>query len=64
MSLIYEQVHKILVASERIESLKLGTSGRSQDCFYIASKDEMREFFRVISSGDAGDAGLVGMTVP
>jgi hypothetical protein len=58
MALIYGQVHALLVASDRIGELKLGTSGRAQDVFYIASRVEMWELFKVVSTDTAGEANI------
>jgi hypothetical protein len=58
MSLIYGQVHTHLVASERLGECRLGTSGRTQDIFYIASRTEMWELFKVVSTDTAGEANI------
>jgi hypothetical protein len=58
MSLIYEQVHAHLVAVDRLGELRLGTSGRTQDVFYIASRVEMWELFRVVTTDTAGEPNI------
>ena len=59
MALIYERVHRHLVATDRLGELKLGTSGRYQDVFYIASKEEMWELFKVTRAEASGEDNVV-----
>ncbi len=58
MSLIYEKVHALLVAAGNLGEAKLGTSGRGQDTFFISTRAEMWELFKVVSTDTAGEANI------
>ena len=64
MSVLYDLVKQHLQESGKLLGAKLGTAGRVQDTFYVATAEDVWELFKVVRSDATGSDDVVVTPFP
>ena len=64
MAVLYGLVKQHLQENGKLTGAKLGTTGRVQDTFYVATPEDMWELFKVIRSDATGSDDVVVTPFP